>query len=203
MRGARTRSCGVLALLGAALLVADAARAEFITPPAPLGFASTPARVNASARGAPSAAKPVVSESVAVADWSYGLCHRVEPDTPTRCPPLDAAQCAPGRIADLPPPPSSLALGLTALAGLGAFQAGRSLRRLSWSQLPDWYHTDAPQVGHATPLDLDNWDLPPCLLDEPIHLPSTTIAFASEVVACWPSDLIPPLAAPRGPPLPT
>jgi len=55
----------------------------------------------------------------------------------------------------LPPPPSSLALALTALAGFGTLHAGRSIRKIHLSQLPDWYHAECVrQVGHATPLEL-------------------------------------------------
>lgn len=62
-------------------------------------------------------------------------------------------------IAPIPPLPSSGNLALVALASIGVYQAGRSLRKLNFAamgHLPDWYHTGArSQVGNATPLPLD------------------------------------------------
>jgi hypothetical protein len=61
----------------------------------------------------------------------------------------------------IPDSPSGLALGLSASASLGAYGAGRSLRKLHFAALPEWYHTGGPaQVGHATPLDLGSAALP-------------------------------------------
>ena len=62
-------------------------------------------------------------------------------------------------IAPIPPLPSSGNLALVALASIGVYQAGRSLRKLNFAamgHLPDWYHTGArSQIGNATPLPLD------------------------------------------------
>lgn len=55
---------------------------------------------------------------------------------------------------ELPAAPGSGQLALYALGSLGAFQTGRSLRRLGATMLPEWYATNGPhQVGHATAFD--------------------------------------------------
>lgn len=59
-----------------------------------------------------------------------------------------------GELLTLTPGPSSVDLFLWALGGLGAWQLGRSARRVHWAALPSWYHAGGPQqIGHATPLD--------------------------------------------------
>lgn len=102
---------------------------------------------------------------------------------------------------ELPPAPSSLTLGLTALAGLGLYQAGRSIRKFSISALPEWYHTGGPQqVGYATPLDIEKWDIPACVLDVPAGSTAKLIRFVIEEADVIPDFHIPLCAAPRGPP---
>jgi hypothetical protein len=57
------------------------------------------------------------------------------------------------------PQHGSLSLALSALAGAGAWAAGRSIRKQASRSAPDWYHDGGPQqVGRATPLD---WDAGP------------------------------------------
>ena len=75
---------------------------------------------------------------------------------------------APGIIA-LPPDPSSASLFLSALAGVGVWQLGRSARKMNLGVLPEWYHAGAIQIGHSTPLDLDFSlsALPICLFTTP------------------------------------
>jgi len=71
-------------------------------------------------------------------------------------------------VSELPAPPSSLGLGLSALALLGAFQAGRSFKKLHIGALPEWYATNGPtQIGHATACDLEFGGMPACVFDEP------------------------------------
>lgn len=97
--------------------------------------------------------------------------------------------------------PSSLLLGLTALAGVGLYHAGQSIRRVQAPLVADWYHTGGPQqIGHATPLDLDTLDLPPCVLDPLAHVPDCTTRFAFEADLRIPSEDLPHTTAPRGPP---
>jgi hypothetical protein len=59
-------------------------------------------------------------------------------------------------VLSVPAGPGSASLFLFALGGLGAWNLGRSARKLHLGCLPEWYHSGGPrQVGHATPLDLD------------------------------------------------
>ncbi len=113
------------------------------------------------------------------------------------------APASAGTLHELPPAPSSLSLGLTALAGLGLYQAGRSVRKLHLSNLPEWYHTGGPaQVGHATPLDLDidTSALPLCVHATPTPCRPHLIRFVDEAVLPKPFECIPLAVAPRGPP---
>lgn len=97
--------------------------------------------------------------------------------------------------------PSSLLLGLTALAGLGLFQAGQTIRRVQGPLVAEWYHTGGPvQIGRATPLDLNALDLPPCELDPLVPpIPGTPRA-VPEMVLRIPFELLPLTTAPRAPP---
>lgn len=60
-----------------------------------------------------------------------------------------------------PPVPGSMALVLSALGSLGAYQGLRAAKRLPLGGLaPDWYHSDGPQqIGHATALDVTRLDV--------------------------------------------
>lgn len=76
------------------------------------------------------------------------------------------------RVVPLPPGPSSLALTFSALLSMSVFQAGRSIRKLHMSHLPEWYHAESPlQIGHATrmaaDLSLPSVDTPLSALDAP------------------------------------
>jgi len=69
--------------------------------------------------------------------------------------PADDASPA-GEVVSLPPGPGSASLFLSALAGFGVWHLGRSVRKVHFGALPEWYHSGGPaQVGHATPLDLE------------------------------------------------
>lgn len=97
--------------------------------------------------------------------------------------------------------PSSLLLGLTALAGMGLYHAGQSIRRVQGPLVAEWYHTGGPQqIGHATPLDLDTLDLPPCVLDPLVPQVESTTRFVPEAVLRIPFDILPLATAPRAPP---
>ena len=109
-------------------------------------------------------------------------------------------------IRELPPLSDSTALFASALAGLGVWQLGRSARKLHISHLPDWYHANAPQVGHATPLDLEFSlsALPPCQFAAPVApgdaRPSPWWRLRLEERQRPPSQSILLTADPRGPP---
>jgi len=103
--------------------------------------------------------------------------------------------------AHVPAPPSGLALGLSALASLGAYRAGRSLRKLHLGALPDWYHPGgAVQIGHATPLDLEFAAPPACAFAQPAAPPPVARPFW-DVGWGFRAQCIPCTAVPRGPPL--
>lgn len=99
----------------------------------------------------------------------------------------------------LPPSPNSLALVVSALLALGAYQGTRSLARLGATALPDWYHAGAPaQVGHVKAYDFG------ASLDEPAF---EAVPPAIAALERLPRDRHPPpkrvlipTRAPRSPP---
>jgi hypothetical protein len=103
--------------------------------------------------------------------------------------------------AHVPAPPSGFALGLGALISLGAYQAGRSLRKLHIGVVPDWYHAGGPaQVGHATPFDLDSAGvLPQCAFVRPAP-PRPALRGTWEAEWAYRTQCVPRAAAPRAPP---
>lgn len=105
---------------------------------------------------------------------------------------------------DLPPAPSSMALVLSALASLGAYQGVRSLKRLHLSFTPDWYHTGGPlQVGHATPLQLefDHAALAICTFDEPVARPAFAYRIPRELGSRLRTHCYLVVRNPRAPPV--
>ncbi len=105
-------------------------------------------------------------------------------------------------LRELPPAPSSVALVLSALASLGAWQGARSLKRLHLSFTPDWYHADAVQVAHVTPLQLefDHSALPLCVFDEPVAAPVLAYRLPRERCSRSQTQASLVTASPRGPP---
>ena len=101
---------------------------------------------------------------------------------------------------DLPSGPSSLALGLGALGCLGAYQLGRSVKNIHLGALPDWYHPDAVQIGHVTPLPLDFGALPVCVFDQPVARPAFAYRIPREVRSRLRSYFSLLIESPRGPP---
>lgn len=101
---------------------------------------------------------------------------------------------------DLPPGPSSMALGLGALGCLGAYQLGRSVKKIQLGVLPGWYHTDAIQVGHVTPFDLDFGALPICVFEVPVIRPAFADRIPRELRSRLRSQFFLLLESPRGPP---
>jgi len=122
-------------------------------------------------------------------------------DTQASSSPTAVARDADPRVDDLPPAPSSLALVLSAAAGLGAYHGLRSVRKLHLSVTPDWYHAAAVQVGHTTPFDLEFGALPVCAFDEPAARPAFAYAIPRELGSRLRSQFFLPIEAPRGPPI--
>ncbi len=99
-----------------------------------------------------------------------------------------------------PAPPSSLTLVLSAAASLGALQGVRSIKRLPVAALPDWYHTGAPpQLGPATPFDLEWRPLSLCVFDPPVPGPVSRIDLPAPRPRLR-SEAPSPVQAPRAPP---
>jgi len=116
----------------------------------------------------------------------------------------DEAGAVSGVVTELPPGPSSLALVLSALASFGAYQGIRSLKRLHLGFVPDWYHAEATQVGHVTPLLIEfDWSaLPACLFDLPSDLRSgISYVIPREHRSRFGSEPLVPTRCPRSPPL--
>jgi hypothetical protein len=118
--------------------------------------------------------------------------------------PLLAGGEAPDAI-DLPSGPDSTGLFLSALGTLGAWQLGRSARKLHLGYLPEWYHAEGPsQVGHARVAELDFdgtilWDGGDGLLLEDEHAVSRSL-WVEPPPRRSAFDYL-TSAAPRGPPL--
>ncbi len=186
---------GKLALLLAALGACGVVRAELAW--------TVPAAASSVCAGPASAVSPDVAPRLADLSWLLA-------STPPSAAPAPSYSDAPaGTTAtdlnvasdrELPPGPSSLALGLGALGCLGAYQLGRSVKKIHLGALPEWYHTDAVQVGHVTPFDLEFDALPVCVFDRPaIEIRLLRFNVASRVLGteAW-GFLV--RAAPRGPP---
>lgn len=107
------------------------------------------------------------------------------------------------RVLEVPEAPGSLQLVLSALISAGAWQLTRSAKHLHFTA-PDWYHTGgARQVGHATPLELDqNWNASAL----PSFHDAATAALDLLIDLVEPGDLLPRIiervttAGPRAPP---
>ncbi len=129
--------------------------------------------------------------------FSHGVFGLAQPTValPSDVAPADAS------LRELPPAPSSMALVLSALAMLGAYQGVRSVKRLHLNFTPDWYHTGGPaQIGHATPFDLDCSALPPCVFDAPVAMPAFTYRIPRELGSRLRSQYFLLIESPRGPP---
>lgn len=106
------------------------------------------------------------------ADWAAD--YAPEPVAASR---TDKSDNSRREIQQLPPPPGSAALFLSAFASLGAIQIARSARGVHVGALPDWYHTGgARQIRHILVLDLEYPGVLPCpfavpaIAVRPIHV---------------------------------
>jgi hypothetical protein len=128
--------------------------------------------------------------------WSQGVL-------PAAPPVQDAPSLVP-QVRTLPPAPDSAALCLSALAGFGVWQLGRSARKLHFGALPSWYHADVVQVGHSTPLDLEFSlaAMPACAFDAPAPQPAFAYRIPRELRSRLRSQFFLLVESPRGPPLP-
>lgn len=101
---------------------------------------------------------PIASQhaSVSLAGLTSGL---LSPQSNLSDPSHSDAASETANVVQLPPPPSSSTLTLSGLLTLGAMQASRSARHshlarfLHIGHLPDWYDTEAGQIGHSIPFD--------------------------------------------------
>jgi len=100
----------------------------------------------------------------------------------------------------LPGDPSSVALFLSAMGGLGVWQIGRSARHIRFGSLPAWYHSGATQIGHVCPVE-PNF-APPALscFDQPVGEGGTWRYRRDPRQHLWKSQHAPPSVIPRGPP---
>ncbi len=119
--------------------------------------------------------------------------------------PAERGADASGELSELPPAPSSLALGLTALAGLSLYQVRQALRRGQLAAPAEWYHTGGPQqIGHTTPFDPDRNDtqqLPACLFDEVVATVGVVPSYSRGPDRVLAGVLLALASAPRGPPV--
>lgn len=200
MRCARTAAGWFGAALVALLAYATCAAYGGI---APSGVATDPADQ------LPTSDKQLTADAIAAAQslndvallpsFSHGVFGLAQPLAAL---PSDVAPAA-ASLRELPPAPSSMALVLSALATLGAYQGVRSVKRLHLNFTPDWYHTGGPtQIGHATPFDLEfGGALPVCEFDEPVARPAFTYRIPREICSRLRSQFLLLTESPRGPPV--
>ncbi len=161
--------------------------------------------LDATPAGRPAAVASGTTGSALLDELNWVLRQDIAPSVVTRPIPAELpatkGECAKDAVQQVPPAPSSLALSLSALAGIGVIRAGRSLRKFHLGPLPDWYHTGAPlQIGHATVFDLAMTALPVRLFDRPTIDPECShFSFVPRVLGRALSGFLVRIA-PRGPP---
>ena len=107
-----------------------------------------------------------------------------------------------GLITSPPTAPGSASIFLLGLGTLGAVQLGRSIRTVHLDHVPSWFHVGAPsQIGHTVIYDVNNNDLPLCVMDAVAGGRRPSFVVARESESRGQSQWISPTAAPRGPPL--
>ncbi len=108
-------------------------------------------------------------------------------------------------VRDLPPPPGSATLVLSGLLTLSACSLVRSVQRVDWAAVPDWYHEHAPeQMGCETLFDLV-FDTPlvcwSATMSEKGSLPLAGFEFWRQLSLHCHSQARPPSVAARAPPV--
>ncbi len=103
--------------------------------------------------------------------------------------------------------PGSISLCLSALIGLGLCSSTHFVKRLSFSFIPEWYHSGGPfQVGHShaiTPESLCTTAV--CCFVQPVcTVEDSFIQYRLGTITSlwWKSQFIPTVLASRGPPQP-
>ncbi len=118
------------------------------------------------------------------------------------CLPIPDGADASANVLQVPPPPSSGSLLLSALASVGAVHLARSARHLHLTKLPHWYHSGCPgQIGHAVALDMQFAPVAICRADRPIEPepPAVHRLYRERRSRIIPQTILLP-QAPRGPP---
>ena len=164
---------------------------------------TVPAAAPSAYAGSASAISPDVASRLADLSWLLASAPpSAAPGSGSSSAPTDTTETELNVASDreLPPGPGSLALGLGALGCLGAYQFGRSVKKINFGALPAWYHSDAIQVGHITPLSLDFSALPACVFDEPVVVPAITSRIPRELRSRSHSQFLLLIESPRGPP---
>jgi len=100
---------------------------------------------------------------------------------------------------------NSLVLCLYGLLGFGAFRSLSCVRRLSFSVIPDWYHSGGPaQIGHSLAIAPDcQASTTVCCLVQPAAWPRDPLPIFHEgmVESLWRrAQFVPTTLAARGPP---
>jgi hypothetical protein len=117
---------------------------------------------------------------------------------------VPAASDGENAVRKLPALPSSASLFLSAVLTVGAWHTMRKAGQLHLANLPEWYHTGAPdQIGHTVVFDptfsLDL--LPACLCDAQVDAePIRPLDTSREVPSRYESRHFLAIESPRGPP---
>ena len=114
--------------------------------------------------------------------------------------PTDAAAPATA-VKELPAGPTSATLFLGALVSMGAWQLGRSTRKLHLGPVPEWYHAGGPtQIRQASLLDLNSPALAACPFDRPVEASPPWHYLRRPTRLRGEPQYLPSLGAPRAPP---
>ncbi len=100
---------------------------------------------------------------------------------------------------------SSFSLCLSALVSLGLYSSIRSVKKLSFGIIPQWYHNGGPcQIGHSIAIHPDSvCAIPVCCFVQPVHVVADVaeeLRFGIVESLCRTSQFTPDLLAARGPP---
>ena len=148
---------------------------------------TTAAAVRADVCPAPEQASPTQTECIA--------------PVPVANLPATEAPAAATAVKELPAGPASATLFLGAVVSMGAWQLGRSTRKLHLGPVPEWYHAGGPtQVRHASPFELNSPALAACLFDRPVEASPPWHYLRRPTRLRGEPQYLPSLGAPRAPP---
>jgi len=107
------------------------------------------------------------------------------------------------QLREIPPLPDSTVLFLYALSGLGAWQAGRSAKKINFSNIPDWYYPEHSEISiHDYVQDGPSGILAAIWGKYLPGIPQLSLGYYAQlsVSTNWDDPYVQAIIAPRGPP---